>query len=483
MKCKTGMLRTSDSIINMKVRTRYAPSPTGKLHIGGARTALFCFLFAKNQGGEFLLRLEDTDIAREVEGGEDNQIDGLNWLGIDIDYSPRNEDETGPFRQSERLHIYTKYINELLEKGVAYKCHCTQEELDKDYEEQKARGIVATKYNRKCLTNPEPKEGVVPTIRIKMPEGVDFKWNDLVRGEISFPSDAIGDWVAIKSNGIPSYNFANVVDDHLMNITHVMRGEEHTSNTPKQLHLYEEFGWTAPEFAHLTIITNSEGKKLSKRDESVLQFVHLYKERGYLPEAIFNFLSLLGWSPRSEEEIFTKEELISKFDVEGLSKAPSQFNVDKLKWTNNFYIKQLDEEKLSKFLSPFIEDVEIDEANKMEIMKLFQPQLREGVEIKELIKLFHEEYSISSENEDFVKENIAVVRLMTQKLSDLEEWSAEKIKEAMNKVGEELEVKGKNLMMPIRLSVSGQNRGPDIAKTIEIFGKEKTMERFTKWNI
>ncbi len=457
----------------MKIRTRYAPSPTGKLHIGGARTALFCYLYAKHNNGEFLFRLEDTDVAREVTGGEDNQIDGLEWLGIIPDLSPRNSEK---FRQSERSEIYKEHIDILLEKGVAYKCYCTAEELEKDYEEQKSKGIVATKYNRKCLTSPEERRSEY-TIRIKMPEDKIFTWNDGVRGEVSFPTSAIGDWVAIKSNGIPTYNFANVIDDHLMGITHVMRGEEHTSNTPKQLHLYEEFGWQAPTFAHLTIITNSEGKKLSKRDESVLQFVHLYKERGYIPEAIFNYLSLLGWSPKSEDEIFSKEELIKKFDFDGLSKAPSQFNVEKLKWTNNYYIKKLDDKNLWDFLIPFIKDYDLSDEKKMQIMKTFQPQLREGIEIVELANLFVDQYSITNEDKDFMLDNKEVIIEFTNRLEKLDNWNKEEIKQIMNDVGKDLEVKGKNLMMPIRLASTGKTKGPDIASTLEIFGKEKSIDR------
>ncbi len=461
-----------------KRRLRYAPSPTGKLHIGGARTALFNFLAAKNSGGDFILRTEDTDIERNVEGGELNQVENLEWMGIDIDEHALKGGEFGPYRQTERLDIYNKYVDELLEKGIAYECWCTSEELEAERDEQESRGIVSPKYSGKCRNNPEPKEGIKPSIRIKVPTDQVFTWNDGVRGEVSFPGQDVGDWVIRKSNGIPTYNFAVVIDDHLMEITDVMRGEEHISNTPKQIHLFETFGWEVPKFFHLSIIVGKDKKKLSKRDEKTLQFIHLYKERGYLPEAIFNFLSLLGWSPVGEEEIFSKDKLIEIFDEERLSKAPSFFDINKLLWTNNYYIKLLNEEDLEKFLNPFVENVnELDRNQKLEIFKTFQPQLKEGIEIKELIKIFIEEYSIEDEPKAFAIENINVIKEFKERLLVLEDWTQENIKSNMMEVGADLKVKGRNLMMPIRLAATGRQHGPDIAGILKVFGKEKTINR------
>ncbi len=462
----------------MKRRLRYAPSPTGKLHIGGARTALINYIIAKHSGGDFILRTEDTDIERNVEGGELNQIENLEWLGIDIDENAIKGGDFGPYRQTERLDIYNKYVDELIEKGIAYECWCSPEQLEADREAQKANGVVSPKYPGTCRDGAEPKEGITPSIRIKVPTDRDFAWEDSVRGTITFPGKDVGDWVIRKANGIPTYNFAVVIDDHLMEITDVLRGEEHISNTPKQIHLYESFSWDIPKFGHLSIITGQDGKKLSKRDETTLQFIHLYKERGYLPEAIFNFLTLLGWSPVGEEEIFTKEQIIEMFDETRLSKAPSFFDLRKLIWTNNHYIKQLDDERLYKFLSPFVEDVnQITDEQKMEIFKTFQPQIKEGIEIKELIKIFIEEYSIEAEPKAFAVENIEVIKEFASRLKDLQEWEQDKIKETMMNVGTDLEVKGKNLMMPIRLATSGREHGPDIAGILKVFGKEKTLER------
>lgn len=259
-----------------------------------------------------IVRIEDTDIERNVEGGEQSQLENLQWLGIDYDESVDKDGGYGPYRQTERLDIYRKYVDELLEQGHAYKCFCTPEELEREREEQRAAGIAAPQYSGKCrrLTPEQVAEleaqGKPYTIRLKVPEGKTYEVDDLVRGKVTFESKDIGDWVIVKANGIPTYNFAVVIDDHLMEISHVFRGEEHLSNTPKQLMVYEYFGWEPPQFAHLTLIVNEQRKKLSKRDESIIQFVSQYKELGYLPEAMFNFFALLGWSPEGEEEIFRK---------------------------------------------------------------------------------------------------------------------------------------------------------------------------------
>lgn len=341
-----------------RVRVRYAPSPTGFLHIGNARTAMFNYLFAKHYNGDFVLRIEDTDVERNVEGGEESQMEYLHWLGIDPDEGPTNPGKCGPYRQMERLDIYKKIVDELLERGLAYKCFCTQEELVSVKEMQEQAGM-APMYNRKCanLTKDEVAEketqGLPYVIRLKVPANKTYTWKDMIRGNISVESKDIGDWVIVKSNGIPTYNFAVVVDDHFMAISHVFRGEEHISNTPKQLMIYEMMGWEAPTFGHMTLIVNEQHKKLSKRDHSIMQYVSQYKECGYLPEAMFNFMALLGWSPENEEEIFTKEELIQQFSEERLSKSPSMFDKNKLAWVNNRYIKALSEEKFEELCLPF----------------------------------------------------------------------------------------------------------------------------------
>ena len=461
-----------------EIRTRYAPSPTGFLHIGGARTALFSYLFAKKNNGKFILRIEDTDIERNVEGGEKNQIEGLLWMGVDIDLYPGKEDEYGPYRQSERLNIYNEYIDLLLKKGIAYKCYCTPEELEQSRLKQKAAGIPSPVYDRKCLKNKNIVEKEEFVIRVQIPDNVSFEWNDGVRGKISIPSSSMGDWIIKKSNGQPTYNFANVVDDHLMKITHVLRGEEHITNTAKQIHLYEIFNWEKPIFSHPTIITNYEGKKLSKRDNTLMQFIHLYREEGFLPEAIFNFLALLGWSPKTEQEFFSKEELIEKFNLEGLSRAPSKFNIDKLIWTNNYYIKKLNSKELFNFLNPFVKDLNISKEEKLKIFLLFQSQLKCGIEIKEYIKLFSENKLYNKFN--LTTKNIEVIELFESKIKKLKIFNHENIKETINLVGKEKDVRGKELLFPIRIIVTREQKGPELAKVIEIFGKEKTLKRIVE---
>lgn len=461
-----------------KVRTRYAPSPTGYLHIGGARTALFCFLSAKSMNGEFIIRLEDTDKIRNLSYGEKNQIDGLNWLGIIPDYFPDlSTNELGPLRQSERLEIYDKYIRKLLEKGDAYECWCSPEELEIERQRQLKQGITSPTYNRKCLHNPKPKKGITPSIRVKVPDDEVYEWKDGVRGMIKVPSSSIGDWVIKKSNGIPTYNFANVIDDYLMKITFVHRGEEHLANTPKQLHIYKLFGWKPPIFLHLTIITNQNGKKLSKRDGDVLQFIHLYRERGYLPAAVFNYLSLLGWSPKGEEEIFSKNELIKIFSHERLSKSPSQFDIKKLKWINNQYIQKLQEKELNEFLSPFLVNSYLTEEQKQKIFKVFQSSLYEGKDIVDLVKLFEDDYRLPSKYVLFIKDKIKVINSFILRIENLSNWNKESIKSEIMLVGDELKIKGKDLLMPLRLKITGKEFGPDLSSIIEIFGKDKTLER------
>ncbi|MDF2904450.1 MAG: gltX, partial [Bacillus sp. (in: firmicutes)] len=314
--------------MSKNIRVRYAPSPTGHLHIGNARTALFNYLFARNLGGKFIIRIEDTDQKRNIEGGEQSQLKYLKWLGMDWDESIDIGGEYGPYRQSERNDIYEKHFNDLLENGQAYKCYCTEAELEAEREEQTAKGDTPA-YSGKCrhLTEEDraklEAEGRKPSIRFLVPQGEIYSFDDMVKGVVSFESEGIGDFVIVKKDGIPTYNFAVTVDDYLMDISHVLRGDDHISNTPKQLMIYKALGWEPPIFGHMTLIVNESRKKLSKRDESIIQFIEQYEQLGYIPEALFNFIALLGWSPTGEEEIFSKEELIEIFDAKRLSKSPA----------------------------------------------------------------------------------------------------------------------------------------------------------------
>lgn len=481
-----------------KVRVRYAPSPTGHLHIGNARTALFNYLFARHNDGEFIIRIEDTDQKRNIEDGEKSQLENLAWLGMECDESPAHPGEYGPYRQSERKEIYQPLIDQLLSSNRAYKCYCTPEELEAEREAQQARGEMPH-YAGTCA-NLTPSEqaakeaaGLEPVIRFRVPRNTEYKFDDIVKGEITFESDNIGgDFVIQKRDGMPTYNFAVAVDDHLMKISHVLRGDDHIANTPKQLMIYEAFEWTPPVFGHMTLIINSEtGKKLSKRDETILQFIEQYRELGYLPEAMFNFIALLGWSPVGEEEIFSQEDLIKLFDEQRLSKSPAAFDAKKLEWINNQYMKQMDLGELTDMCIPYlVADGRVEEnpsPEKIEWLKqlvsLYQPQMSYAAEIVELSNLFFNEHPVL---DDAAKEFLqgetvpTVLHAFKEQLEALDVFDVPSIKAAIKAVQKETGVKGKNLFMPIRIAVSGQMHGPELGETIELLGKEKALDHLNK---
>ncbi|AGN34539.1 glutamate--tRNA ligase [Bacillus paralicheniformis] len=476
-----------------EVRVRYAPSPTGHLHIGNARTALFNYLFARSQGGKFIIRIEDTDRKRNIEGGEQSQLNYLKWLGIDWDESVDVGGEYGPYRQSERNDIYKTYYEELLEKGLAYKCYCTEEELEKEREEQAARGEMP-RYSGKCrnLTKEEQEkleaEGRQPSIRFKVPQGEVISFNDIVKGEISFETDGIGDFVIVKKDGTPTYNFAVAVDDYLMKMTHVLRGEDHISNTPKQIMIYNALGWDIPAFGHMTLIVNENRKKLSKRDESIIQFIEQYEELGYLPEALFNFITLLGWSPVGEEELFTKEQFIEIFDVHRLSKSPAVFDTHKLKWVNNQYVKKLDLDQVIELTVPHLQKAgkvseELTGSEQewvRKLISLYQEQLSYGAEIVELTELFFkDDIQYNREARTVLEEEQVpeVLRVFAETLEQLDSFTADEIKASIKAVQKETGHKGKKLFMPIRVATTGQTHGPELPQSIELLGKDTVLKR------
>ncbi|PIC58210.1 glutamate--tRNA ligase [Sporosarcina sp. P12(2017)] len=484
--------------MTQEVRVRYAPSPTGQLHIGGARTALFNYLFARHYDGKFIVRIEDTDTARNIESGELSQLENLTWLGIHHDESIDIGGEYGPYRQMERLDLYKKYADEMLENGHAYKCFCTPEELEAKRDAQKEAGIAAPMYDGTCrhLTAEQVAEneaaGKSYNIRMRVPENTTYAIDDLVRGEVTFESKDIGDWVMVKTNGIPTYNFAVVVDDHLMKISHVFRGEEHLTNTPKQLMVFDVFGWDHPRFGHMTLIVNEERKKLSKRDESIIQFIAQYKDLGYLPEAMFNFFSLLGWSPVGEEEIFSHDELVEQFDESRLSKSPSMFDTDKLTWMNNQYIKKLSLEEVIELTLPHLqaaglvsENMSAEEKSWVhDLIALYHGQLSFGAEIVELsAQFFHDtlEYDETA-SEILASEQVPeVMTSLKKQLEELETFDAPSIKAAIKAVQKETGHKGKNLFMPVRVVATGQTSGPELPDAIALIGKEKIIQRVERF--
>ena len=477
-----------------KVRVRYAPSPTGHLHIGNARTALFNYLFARHYGGEFIIRIEDTDRKRNIAHGEESQLENLTWLGIDWDEGPDKPKNVGPYRQSEREHIYNPLIEQLIAEDKAYKCYMTEEELEAEREAQRARGEMPHYSGQHAHLTQEQRdafeaEGRTPVVRFRVPQNRTYTFDDIVKGEITFESGSVGgDFVILKRDGMPTYNFAVAVDDHFMEITHVLRGDDHIANTPKQMMVYEAFGWDTPRFGHMTLIINTEtGKKLSKRDESILQFIEQYKDLGYLPEAMFNFITLLGWSPQGEDEIFSREEFIQIFDEKRLGKSPAAFDPKKLEWINNTYVKKTPLEEVAPLA-----------IHQLQLAGLLPETLSEEQQVwaNKLVALYHDQMSYMNEivsisslffQKDFVVENDearevlqgetvpTVLHAFKAKLEALEVFDEASVMAAIKAVQKETGVKGKNLFMPIRVATSGQTHGPSLGQTIELLGKERSL--------
>ena len=481
-----------------KIRVRYAPSPTGHLHIGNARTALFNYLFARHNKGTMVLRIEDTDQKRNVKGGSKSQMENLHWLGIDWDEGPDKGGDYGPYRQSERKEIYQKYIDQLIDESKAYYSYKTEEELEAQREEQRAAGVAPHyTYEYEGMTADEIKQaqdeakakGLKPVVRIHIPEMETYSWDDIVKGHLEFESDTIGgDFVIQKRDGMPTYNFAVVIDDHLMKITHVLRGDDHVSNTPKQLVVYEALGWEPPKFGHMTLIINSEtGKKLSKRDESVLQFIEQYRDLGYLPEAMFNFITLLGWSPKGENEIFNKREFIKQFDPARLSKSPAAFDQKKLEWINNQYIKKADRDTLLDLaLNNLQEAGLVDEhptPEKMEwvrqLVNIYSVQMSYTKQIVDMAKIFFEEAKdLSDEEIEEIKndDGRGVIEEFKKQLDLIPRFTSVQIMNAIQATRKATGIKGRKLFMPIRIATTRSMVGPGIGEAMELLGKERVLE-------
>ena len=469
----------------MKVRTRYAPSPTGFMHIGNLRTAIFEYLLAKKYNGDFILRIEDTDQEREVEGAIDFIYNTLDLCGFKIDEGPNNEGNFGPYIQSKRKDIYKEYALKLVEMGKAYYCFCSEEELTKMREKADARKKPFL-YDGRCsrLSKEKIEENLknnVPyVIRQKMPkEGVTIV-EDLIYGKVKIDNSILDDQILLKSDGFPTYNFANVIDDHLMEITHVIRGKEYLDQTAKYNLLYEAFGWEKPTYIHVAMVLGEDGNKLSKRNGDA-SFMDLYNE-GYLPEAIVNYLSLLGWSPETNQEVFSMEELISNFNEERISKSSSQYDVKKLKWFNNQYINKMNDEKYLSWIKKYFSN----ECNKSEewlnhLLLIYKSHLNYGKEINELTSsFFNKEFVIDEEAKEFMESDEVipkVVEVFKEEIESTSNWSVEALQDVINNVKEKAGVKGKMLFMPIRIAASGIMHGPELADTLYLIGKEEILNR------
>ena len=466
----------------METRVRFAPSPTGHLHIGNVRTAILNWLFAKNTGGKFILRIEDTDLERSADKYIDQICEDLQWLGLTWDEGPGVGGPHKFYRQSQRLPIYKKYAQKFLDDGKAYYCFCTPEELEEMRKESLARGESVV-YNQKCLhlTEEQKKaylaEGRKPAIRFKVPNR-DIIFNDLVKGDLSFDSKNIGDFVIMRGEGIPTYNFAAVVDDGLMEITHVIRGDDHVSNTPKQILIYQALGFSLPKFVHIPMILGPDRTRLSKRHGAIS--VDYYRYRGYLPEAIINFLSLLSWSSVSGEEILSIQQLIDEFDFKRLSKAAAIFDIEKLNWMNGFYIRQLDIDRLTEYAIPFlkhanypIEDVE----RTKKIMALLQNYLDYMDQVIEQAAIFYQEsVTIYDQEARMIIRKDSSRRIFwsfLRELDTVEQLDANLFRKMMKTVQNETGIMGKDLWMPIRIALTGKLHGPELPHIAEILGKEK----------
>ncbi|WP_419742323.1 glutamate--tRNA ligase [Paraclostridium dentum] len=484
----------------MNVRVRFAPSPTGFVHIGSLRTALYNYLFAKRMGGEYILRVEDTDRTRLVDGAIENMLEAMSWAGVNHTEGvmlDENKNVTqvgpyGPYIQSERLDIYKGYIQELLDSGKAYYCFCSKERLDEVREQQKEAGETP-KYDGHCrnLSKEEVEAklaaGEEHVIRLKLPENHVIKFTDLVRGETEFNTDELDDQVLIKTDGFPTYHFAVVVDDHMMKITHVIRGEEWISSTPKHVYLYEAFGWEAPTFVHLPNILNKEKKKLSKRHGDVA--VEDFKRKGYLPEGLVNYVALVGWSPEDNQELFTMKELEEHFSVERVSKSGGVFDTDKLNWVNQHYIKDASDEYITDLAIPFLIEAgyitEEDAKNRYEFVKAMVSVVKEKLQyVKEVTDhvniFFGDKVELETEEcQEFLKlEHMpTLVNALEEKINVADEISEEFFKAMFKEIQKEHAIKGKNLFMGTRIVLTGQMHGPDLPKAAAVIGKQTCLNR------
>lgn len=484
------------------VRVRFAPSPTGYLHIGSLRTALYNYLFAKSNNGKFIIRIEDTDQTRYVEDAVQKLIASMNITGIFHDEGPFIKDdgiyekgEFGPYVQSKRLDIYKKYIEELLEKGWAYYCFCSKERLDEVREQQKIKAETP-KYDGHCrnLSQEEVNEkinnGEPYVIRLKLPENKIVAFDDIVRGHVEFNTNDIDDQVLIKSDGFPTYHFAVVVDDHLMEITHVFRGEEWLSSTPKQILLYEAFEWDIPKFVHLPTVLNENKKKLSKRQGDVA--VEDFLSKGYLPEALVNFIALLGWSPNGDQEILSIEDLIDEFDLSRINKSGAVFDVSKLNWMNSHYIKKKTNEELTELCIPYLLEAGYisskDLIERKEWVQLVVASAKEKLnylsEITKIVKvIFEKEVIFESEecNEILRGETVPILmESLREKLRDNVTLDLQRAKGILKEIQKEKGIKGKNLFMPTRVMLTGQVHGPDLLMIMVILGSKEIINRIEK---
>ena len=475
------------------IRTRFAPSPTGYLHIGGLRTALYSYLFSKQHGGKFILRIEDTDVKRQVEGAVKAIYSDLKWAGIKYDEGPDIDGPYGPYMQSQRLDLYKKYANELLDKRHAYYCFCGDETLEKMREEQIAKK-QAPKYDRRCLKLSEDEiknkltTGKPYAIRMKIPENRKIEFNDIVRGKITYNSNELDDQVLLKSDGYPTYHLAVVIDDYLMKISHVTRTEEWLPSTPKHILLYEYFGWQPPQWAHLPLLLNPDKTKMSKRKGDVALDEYIKKE--YLPEAMINFLAFLGWNPDTEKEIYSMKELLKDFSLEKVHKAGAVFNIEKLDWLNGYYLRQLPLDELTDKAIPFLEKDNLINKDNYNfeyirgIIALERPRIKRLDEVGERTAYFFKIPQYKPEllawRDMLFKDVLASLHVSFETLSKVPEtqFNREDLEHILLKEAERAKNKDKGrLLWPLRAALTGLKASPSPFEILEILGKKESLKR------
>ena len=466
----------------MRISVRFAPSPTGYLHVGGLRTALYNYLYAKGENGRIVLRIEDTDQSRKVEGAVEQLISAFDVMGIQFDESPENEGNYGPYFQSQRLGLYKKHVTELVQKGLAYPCFCSSERLDTLRKEKQALKL-STQYDRHCLSLTKDEiEGKYKSeshvFRLKIPDSKSITFNDIIRNDVTFTTEEIDDQVLLKSDGFPTYHLANVVDDYHMGITHVIRGEEWLSSTPKHILLYNAFGWDTPQFAHVPLLLNPDKSKLSKRQGDVS--VEDYIKKGILPEALINFVALLGWNPGDNREIFSMDKLISEFSLERIHTGGAVFNQDKLAWMNSEYLKNLSLNKIVDYVKPFIElDINMDDDKFSRAIDFTRNRVSYLTQLNEEIKYFYT-HNLHEHSDAHILSEISsqsLFKFWVDKLSKSNTWTPETLKSLISKTDEELGIKGKDLFFPMRLAIYGECKGPEIPSIYNILGRDEIISR------
>lgn len=475
-----------------KLKVRFAPSPTGPFHIGGARSALFNWLVARHADGTFLVRIEDTDLKRSTKESEENIKDSLKWLGMNWDEGIDVGGPHGPYRQTERLDLYKKEVQRLLDEGKAYYCYCSAEELEVSRKAQLDAGKTPI-YDEHCrhLTEEEKAkyeaEGRKPVVRLKVRKDGVFAFDDMVRGHVEFQAAGVGDFIIMKSDGIPVYNFAVVIDDAFMEVTHVIRAEEHLSNTPRQLAIYEALGYKPPKFGHISLILGEDHKKMSKRHGATS--VTEYRNMGYLPEAVVNYLALLGWTPKGEQEIFTEEELIKQFSMKRVSSNDAVFDINKLNWINFQYMKKLDADQLYDLIVPFLVkagyvDAAVSEEKKDWLKKVIwfmKDHIYFAGQAADELRFFFEDMPKITDEDILavMKEETSgkLLKAFIEDLKTLETFDQAEIKKCFNACMKAQGTKGKAAYEPTRIALTGATQGPGMFEMMELFGREKTMDR------